>query len=799
MKKRFLSLLLAFSMMLTLLPAAAFADSPGSAVSPQAEDASALLQLEIGEDGYPVGTEGGTKDVTNGDGWSYCAGEVTMAPSIRYLNLHPDFTQEMYDHSLKGKTVRCPVYFNASIQVTDALFGCNKNYVNYVRSGIQGLSIEDCIFTSSTVNYIFAFSSWHPLFIPTGTQLNGSTIASSGWIIVDSDSSLLLTVTAPADANFGSWDPVWEVYNYEDDCLNYEPIAVLPNQVGSYSDRTMSFTMPSDTDRSRSLVLRIKESPTFQLTPPQDLTYNGASKTATVTLDDSTDGITVRYYQNGQEVIPIDAGTYTVKATYNNEEFYVGEFTINPRPLTEADFDISTPDGETADGTEKPVTVTPKPNFVDKNDIHITYTQNGEPVDVPKEAGTYQYVIEVASDNYSFRKEGTFTLRGVPSGFLFTPPQDLTYDGTSKTADVTLDDSKEGITVKYYRDGKETDPIDAGTYTVKVDFAGNTKYAPVTGKEVGTFAINPRKLTEEDVVLSIPDNATADGTAKLVTVTDKPGFVDEKGIHITYTQNGEPVDEPTEAGTYHYTVTVDPTSNYIGFSTEGDFTLLKQSEILLDANDHLTLTATDASGNTLPEAVEGTPVYLSYTVTDPEYDFNGWDVLAQEDLKIEKDADGNWFFIMPAAGVRIAAKTWNTTIPTDPDPDNPYPTPDDDFGQVDDGAGIALAVGGAVLGTAAVGTAVYYAGTTAYLKSVLPAGTAIPKTRAQLAELLWTNAGKPAPKTVLADTSDTTKAITWCVENGLLNAEGKSESHVTRVQVIKAWNAAQELNKKLFS
>lgn len=109
----------------------------------------------------------------------------------------------------------------------------------------------------------------------------------------------------------------------------------------------------------------------------------------------------------------------------------------------------------------------------------------------------------------------------------------------------------------------------------------------------------------------------------------------------------------------------------------------------------------------------------------------------------------------------------------------------------DSGAGVALAVGGA----AVVGTAVYYFGTTAYLKSTLPEGTAIPTTRAQLAELLWTNAGKPEPKAVLTDATDTTKAITWCVENALLKDAGKPESHVTRVQVIQSWNALQELTK----
>ena len=109
-----------------------------------------------------------------------------------------------------------------------------------------------------------------------------------------------------------------------------------------------------------------------------------------------------------------------------------------------------------------------------------------------------------------------------------------------------------------------------------------------------------------------------------------------------------------------------------------------------------------------------------------------------------------------------------------------------------------------VVGTAAVGTAIlawqgYQLGTELYLKTALPAGTAIPANRAELALLVWNHAGKPAPAAVLpADATDTQKAIAWAVENDLLKAaKDNGETYVdtdsvSRVEVIRVWNKAQE-------
>ena len=124
-------------------------------------------------------------------------------------------------------------------------------------------------------------------------------------------------------------------------------------------------------------------------------------------------------------------------------------------------------------------------------------------------------------------------------------------------------------------------------------------------------------------------------------------------------------------------------------------------------------------------------------------------------------------------------------------------SPDAATGSGDSGAGGAAV---AVIGGAAIGGAAYLIGTQVYLTSVLPEGASIPTNRQQLADLLWTAAGKPQPAStalftdISADAADSQKAARWCVEQGLLKDTGstfKPDKHTFRPQVIKAWNDLQ--------
>lgn len=110
-----------------------------------------------------------------------------------------------------------------------------------------------------------------------------------------------------------------------------------------------------------------------------------------------------------------------------------------------------------------------------------------------------------------------------------------------------------------------------------------------------------------------------------------------------------------------------------------------------------------------------------------------------------------------------------------------------------------------VAGTTAwfAGSAVmgYEAVTYSILADLLPKGTPIPRTREQLAVLLWSTAGKPEPAApaVYSDVAepDTAKAARWAVEAGLLPDMGEGAftpgKRVTKVEVIRAWNRLKKL------
>lgn len=114
-----------------------------------------------------------------------------------------------------------------------------------------------------------------------------------------------------------------------------------------------------------------------------------------------------------------------------------------------------------------------------------------------------------------------------------------------------------------------------------------------------------------------------------------------------------------------------------------------------------------------------------------------------------------------------------------------------------DGFGTLLAVG-AVVGAA--GVVAYQVGTELILDQLLPAGVAVPHTRAELAMLLWNTAGRPAPDTLpaFADVADPelAQAAQWAIEQGYLKARAdgsfKPDKGVAKWRVIRGYRAVTE-------
>lgn len=179
-----------------------------------------------------------------------------------------------------------------------------------------------------------------------------------------------------------------------------------------------------------------------------------------------------------------------------------------------------------------------------------------------------------------------------------------------------------------------------------------------------------------------------------------------------------------------------------------------------------------------------------------DYKFVGWYTEAVGGEAVEKQTyyASNQHLEQIKENITLYAHwQWNGDGPEpDPVPDEPVIDGGDGSGF---GAVLAVAGGAAVVGAAGFG--IYELATRAILKDLLPAGTAIPATRGELALLLWQNAGRPEPAALpaFADTADTetAKAAQWCTEQGLLTAEDGAfhpEQKVTKYRVIRIWKQA---------
>ena len=125
--------------------------------------------------------------------------------------------------------------------------------------------------------------------------------------------------------------------------------------------------------------------------------------------------------------------------------------------------------------------------------------------------------------------------------------------------------------------------------------------------------------------------------------------------------------------------------------------------------------------------------------------------------------------------------------------------------QEEEGSDTASVILGVTLGTAAtalVAWQVYDLGMSLYQEHWLPADFVMPKTRAELALLLWNTAGRPAPAAQPAFTDipdpDTAQAAQWAVETGLMTPKSadlfKPEKSVTRWKAVRSWKRVTNQN-----
>ena len=410
----------------------------------------------------------------------------------------------------------------------------------------------------------------------------------------------------------------------------------------------------------------------------------------------------------------------------------------------------------------------------------------------PTKAGTYSVDIVVdSSDHYVGNQYEVDTYTVSESKYTLTVDDKSTEHVAGEKLSFTADE-KDGYTFTGWKvTGLPTD-VDTTKATISFTMPANnvTLKAQYTENAPKTY-----KLDVTDAQVTLKDgSAVADLTAVSVG-TELKATADEDtetSVFKSWSCTGlELTEEQSTARVVYFTMPDHDVNLKAEFVTPTNKLEVTDAKVTLkDGGAVADLTAVPVGTELKATADEDTETSV----------FKNWNCTGLE-LTEEQRTAHEIYFTMPDHDVELTAVF---EVPATPDPDptpdpkpNPDPTPAP--GGDSDGGGAAI-VAVAAVGGAAIGVGAYIAGTTAYLKSVLPEGMAIPANRQQLAVALWTAAGKPATQStalfndVAADAAEL-QAIRWVVETGLMSAQDgsfKPGSRVGRMEVIRTWKTYQQ-------
>lgn len=254
-----------------------------------------------------------------------------------------------------------------------------------------------------------------------------------------------------------------------------------------------------------------------------------------------------------------------------------------------------------------------------------------------------------------------------------------------------------------------------------------------------------------DFTVTEPDDLTYDGKPKEVTVQNNSDK-DYGEITVAYKQNGEALNgAPTEPGEYSYTVTAAGSARYMGGTVKtGSFRITKTGTT--DPEPEKTYQLTVAGADiTLPEDADASALKAGQLVSLTAYPDTATERFTQW---VVSSSDGKELTLMDAADeplteeafkqrtltFRMPAQNLNITAMTTP----VKPLPEEDSTEFSPLQTVAIVAGTTAwfAGSAVMG---YEAVTYSILADLLPTGTPIPRTREQLAVLLWSTAGRPEP------------------------------------------------------
>ena len=269
----------------------------------------------------------------------------------------------------------------------------------------------------------------------------------------------------------------------------------------------------------------------------------------------------------------------------------------------------------TYDGSAKKATVSASDGWLGKavDEITITYKdESGNEITEPIDAGTYTASITLgdATASVTYKIEKATPTAG---DFTFTAPNDIIYDGNAKKATVkvkdVIKDMGDVVAVKYYQGETVVEPINAGTYTVKIDVEAGANYnaAEDLTSDSWRFTIERSSITPKvelsgDMIYTgnqiTPDvTVTIDGK----TLTKGTDYTIEYGKNITAGENAGSV-----------TIKAATTGNYAFADIIENFDIEKAEQTLRFEESNVTKTFIDKPFSNLPIQVgDGTVTYSS--------------------------------------------------------------------------------------------------------------------------------------------------------------------------------------------
>ena len=720
------------------------------------------INLALDENGYPEGTNGGTEQVYNGNGWTYQT--TTLDNGNNEMTLVID---EGTDTSaLKDKVIRVPVRcagtlnggtYMEPVEFTTSTEGSTGVFLNEVTLNGQAPADLKELFVMPQID---------------GFTFNGerSTFTNLERVYILGDPVITVRIPDAMQNSFRYWESA--VFDKPDDADYSHDVFITSDhssevqvQLGPYT-RVRLWAV-------RKYTLKVNDGSAYTLA-------NDGVTQVPVTEDTLLNGGTMVYLKLDDS---FDRTTFDSWTATRTDGF--GTDIANASDPDNASFKIW---GDTTVSVKTKAPVVKKDFTADM----FTVTVDGKALTEEFTAGTPHEICVSANDT--------------ASDFHITQFSYYTYNETTGQYE-----NRKAVDI----DDNSTWPVNAGKYKIAIAVYDNDGIYNSTAELTDdSWVFEIKASTPSAPHTPVADdfnyktlNIMIDDVESLAkrlreSITAKDDIINMDDVTILYyTKDGVKLDAvPTEAGEYHFKLEVKA-------AADGSYTATDPEQPLTDINWKFWIRTPSYSvsvtggqfyilkgdGTRQYPSSElgipvGTKVHLELDKTyadDLDFEFKGWQ-LAEGSTKLDGDynltlKDGS-YFTMPNGNVKLTLITDSgnqgddTTISSGGD----------------SGAGVAVVLGGAALTGAA-----YLVGTQVYLETTLGS---VPTNRQQMALALWNKAGKPEPVStelftdISAAAADSQKAARWCVEQGLMKAEGTTfnpDKYVFRPQVIKAWNDMQ--------